>query len=141
VLDLVQLDAQIEDDRWAQTFAGEAGARPARDERQVVLEAVPDEYGDILNILRDGDGRGHDLEGAGVGCVETAREGVEVQCPSKAAAKVIGELLGIEHWMRFGFVIRLQVTAVNISKWQLFGSKVLPGATTYDRPSGAPIRP
>ena len=95
--DLVEFHAQIEDDGWAQAFAGEAGAGPARDERQVVLEAVSDEHGDVIRILRDGDGRGRDLEGAGVGGVKAAREGVEVQCPSKAAAKVIGELLGVEH--------------------------------------------
>ena len=80
-----------------ETLAGEAGAGPAGDQREVVLEAVAHERRDVLGVFRDGDGERSDLERAGVGRVQPARQGVEAQPPAEQAAKVVGELLGVEH--------------------------------------------
>ena len=55
-------------------FAGEPGARSARDQRQVVLVAVADEHRDVLGVFRNGDRERSDLKRAGVGRVQPARE-------------------------------------------------------------------
>ena len=89
--------AQIEDDGRTEALAGQPGAGPAGDQRQVVLVAVPDEHRDVAGVLGNGDRQRRDLERAGVGGIEPAREGIEAQTAAEQAAQVVGELLGVEH--------------------------------------------
>ncbi len=96
----LKLHAQVEDDGRPETLAGQPGAGPAGNDGEVVLEAVPHEHGDVVGVFRDGDCQRRDLERAGVGRVQPAREGVEVNDPAELPAKVVGDLLFVEHGLQ-----------------------------------------
>jgi hypothetical protein len=95
--DAAEVDGEVEDERGAERLTGQPGAGPARDDRDGVLVAVADQRRDALGVLRHRDGQRRDLEGAGVGGVQSARQRVEAQPPPEEPAQVVGDLLLVEH--------------------------------------------
>ena len=96
----LQVDAEIENHRRAEALAGQTGASPARNHRQVVLEAIAHEDRDIIGVGRHGHRQWRDLERTGIGGIQPARQRIEVQIPTELAAKIIGDLLFVQHESR-----------------------------------------
>ena len=73
----------------AERFTRDASAGTAGDERDLILEAVADEGDEIFLIARHDDAAGFDLEVAGVGAVEGAREVVEKKLSLEEPLQVV----------------------------------------------------
>ena len=100
--DLAERLRQVDDDAAAQGFAGDAGAGPARNERDLVLEAVADELGEIGLVARHDDAGRLDLEDAGVGAVDVASDVVEANVPLEEPSQVVADStssLWIHSWL------------------------------------------
>ena len=89
--DLAERLRQIDDDAAPQRFAGDAGAGPARNQRDLVLERVADEFGKIGFIARHHDAGRLDLEDARVGAVDVASDVVEAYVPLEEPSQVVAD--------------------------------------------------
>ena len=77
--DAVEVPADVDDDAGADDLAGKRGAGGARDQAGVVTVGERDEFADVRLRARQGDRQRHFLVFGGVGRVERAQYGIEMQ--------------------------------------------------------------
>lgn len=95
--DSPEVDAQIENNRRAERLAGKTRTRAARNDRKRALVAILHQSRNTLLIFRYGNSQWLDLKRAGIGGIQPAREPVEVEPPTELPAKIVGDLLGVDH--------------------------------------------
>ncbi len=103
---LAQMPAQVDDQPIAQRFAGDAGARPARDQRHLVFRAVAHDCLDVLGVERGDRAERLDLEDARIGTVEPAAKVIEHNLAAHDLPQIVANALtlgGIEGHRFTGF--------------------------------------
>ena len=90
-----EMSAEVHDQARAEGFPGHAAARPARNQRDLVLGRVPNQVLNIFFVLRDNDPQRLHLKDASIRAVQSASQVVKEELTFEDASKVIAKVLAL----------------------------------------------